>query len=360
MKKYPKVHRHGRKWRIKFSFSKQKYVITADSEQECIELYQQKIQVLQISLMPDCNPTFAEVVEDYYEQYGSHLKSYAQIYHVLQSFIRDYPFICHLPIQNITSKQMIAWRNDRLTKVKQGTVRTEMGRLSAVFNHAIHEMQVLKESPLEPIKKPKQSNPRKRRVSQMELNHLAKCCKYQLGTRPKNNLQIAVWCFIFAIKTCMRIGEILSITGATLYPTHVHLPVTKNGSSRDVPLTEDALSMLSWLNIGKLGVNEGLFGKSIKVRQISEAWIRLTKKARIHDLHFHDSRHEGISRFVHDYRLPVETLAKITGHKDLRVLLNTYYNPTVTEMLSMMQARFQTPQYPDALSQYPPDLQDKR
>lgn len=360
MKKHPKVHRHGRKWRVKFSFSKEKYVITADSEQECIELYQQKIQSLQTPLIPDCNPTFVEVADDYYEQYGSHLKSCTQIYHTLQSFIRGYPFICHIPIQNITPKQMIAWRNDRLSKVKHGTVRTEMGRLFAVFNHAIHEMQVLKENPLESIKKPKSSNPRKRRVSQMEVEHLVKCCKYQLGTRPKNNLQIAVWCFIFAIKTCMRVGEILSITRANLYPTHVHLPITKNGTSRDVPLTEDALSMLSWLNMGKLGTEEGLFGKPFKVKQVSEAWIRLTKKARIHDLHFHDSRHEGISRFVHDYRLPVETLAKITGHKDLRVLLNTYYNPTVTEMLSMMKTRFQTPQYPNLLNHYPLDPQDTK
>lgn len=55
MKKYPKVHRHGRKWRIKFSFSKQKYVITADSEQECIELYQQKIQPCRVDCVHHFN-----------------------------------------------------------------------------------------------------------------------------------------------------------------------------------------------------------------------------------------------------------------------------------------------------------------
>lgn len=355
MKKHPKVHRHGKKWRIKFSFSKQKYVISADSEQECIIQYEQKIQVLQGQRSVENVLDFVQVANAYYESQGCRLKSHAQAYHVIHSFIRDYPFIAHKAIQDITIKDMIAWRNDRTSKVKQGTVRTEMGRLSAVFEYAIHELQIIKDNPLSSIKKPKASTPRKRRVSQLEIEHLMSCCSYQLGNRPKNNLQRVIWCFMFAIKTCMRLGEILSTTRQNIHTNHIHLPETKNDTSRDVPLTDDAQTMLSWLQVDGLGMTECIFGKDIKVQQLSEAWIRFNKKARIHDLHFHDSRHEGISRFVYEYRLPVETLAKITGHKDLRVLLNTYYNPTVTEMLSMMKPRFQTPQYPNALSQYPPD-----
>ncbi|MDO7344517.1 site-specific integrase, partial [Acinetobacter baumannii] len=53
---------------------------------------------------------------------------------------------------------------------------------------------------------------------------------------------------------------------------------------------------------------------------------------------FHDTRHEAITRFVHDYRLPVEILAKITGHKTISVLVNTYYNPTASEIAKMLTA----------------------
>ncbi|MBW3030931.1 site-specific integrase, partial [Acinetobacter baumannii] len=52
----------------------------------------------------------------------------------------------------------------------------------------------------------------------------------------------------------------------------------------------------------------------------------------------HDTRHEAITRFVHDYRLPVEILAKITGHKTISVLVNTYYNPTASEIAKMLSA----------------------
>lgn len=180
MKKHPKVHRHGKRWRIKFSFSKQKYVITADSEQECIIQYEQKIQVLQGQGSVENVLDFVQVANAYYESQGCRLKSRTQTYHVIHSFIRDYPFIAHKAIQDITIKDMIAWRNDRTSKVKQGTVRTEMGRLSAVFEYAIHELQIIKDNPLSSIKKPKASTPRKRRVSQLEIEHLMSCCNYQL------------------------------------------------------------------------------------------------------------------------------------------------------------------------------------
>ena len=42
--------------------------------------------------------------------------------------------------------------------------------------------------------------------------------------------------------------------------------------------------------------------------------------------HFHDTRHEAITRMVGVRKLPVEILAKITGHKKIDVLVNTYYN----------------------------------
>lgn len=73
-----------------------------------------------------------------------------------------------------------------------------------------------------------------------------------------------------------------------------------------------------------------------KIEGIDTAFNRALKKTGIKDLQFRDTRHEAISRLVNTKRLPVEILAKITGHKKLETLLNVYYNPTADELYNSM------------------------
>ena len=56
------------------------------------------------------------------------------------------------------------------------------------------------------------------------------------------------------------------------------------------------------------------------------------RELKINDLTFHDTRHEAISRMVKNSKLRVEVLAKITGHKTINILINTYYNPDIEEL----------------------------
>ncbi len=50
-----------------------------------------------------------------------------------------------------------------------------------------------------------------------------------------------------------------------------------------------------------------------------QAWDRLCRRAVIDDLHFHDLRHEAISRFF-EKGLSVPEVALISGHRDYRML----------------------------------------
>ena len=54
------------------------------------------------------------------------------------------------------------------------------------------------------------------------------------------------------------------------------------------------------------------------------AWSRLKKKGNIKDLHFHDLRHEAISRFF-EKGLSIPEVALISGHKDVRMLFRYTY-----------------------------------
>ncbi len=49
------------------------------------------------------------------------------------------------------------------------------------------------------------------------------------------------------------------------------------------------------------------------------AWERLRRRAGITDLHFHDLRHEAISKFF-EKGLSVPEVALISGHRDYRML----------------------------------------
>jgi integrase len=51
-------------------------------------------------------------------------------------------------------------------------------------------------------------------------------------------------------------------------------------------------------------------------------------------LHFHDSRAEALTRLAR--RVDVMTLAKISGHKDLSILQNTYYRETAQEIAARL------------------------
>ncbi len=49
------------------------------------------------------------------------------------------------------------------------------------------------------------------------------------------------------------------------------------------------------------------------------AWNKLKKKRNINNLHFHDLRHEAISRFF-EKGLSIPEVALISGHNDVRML----------------------------------------
>ena len=114
----------------------------------------------------------------------------------------------------------------------------------------------------------------------------------------------------------MRRGEILGLTwdNIDLKRRTAFLPLTKNGSSREVPLSTKAVSILQQqqtrTDTHPFPVNSNAFRL---------AWDRLRSRAGINDLRFHDLRHEAISRFF-EMKLTIPEVALISGHKDVKML----------------------------------------
>jgi integrase len=123
---------------------------------------------------------------------------------------------------------------------------------------------------------------------------------------------------LFGIETGMRRGEILSLTWENVHldKRYVHLPDTKNGDSRDVPLSPAALELLREL-LRNIRADQCMFQSHYEA--LKSAWRRACDRAGINDRRFHDLRHEATSRFFAK-GLNVMEVAAITGHKDLRML----------------------------------------
>ena len=122
---------------------------------------------------------------------------------------------------------------------------------------------------------------------------------------------------VLAIETAMRRGELLDLRRAqvNLALRVVHLNQTKNGDSREVPLSRRAVLVLEELHARHQ--SERVF--PLTGNSVRSAFDRLLTRAGISDLRFHDLRHEAISRLFEKGLNPIE-VATISGHRELRML----------------------------------------
>lgn len=225
--------------------------------------------------------------------------------------------IYHVLLSNLTALDFREWVDRQTTSA--GSINRELNLLGAVLKACI-EWGWLKDSPLRGFSRPKPPPHRERRISADEIKGVLAALGYE-GRIENKNHEIAV-AFLLALETAMRKSEILGLTRERVFNHHAHLPDTKNGTKRDVPLSKEAIRLLGLLpKSGKLfsvssGTADALFRKAVK-------------RSGIVGLTFHDTRHEAITRLAR--KLDVLDLARMVGHNDPRSL-KIYYNPTPEEI----------------------------
>ncbi len=241
-----------------------------------------------------------------------------------------------LSLKGLTPMAVAAYRDTRARLVSSSTVLREINSLSAMLNHAKKEWGMAITNPVGDVRKPKPNQARNRRLEgdeearRMEaLEPMGRRANGQLlgGTR---NHWIKPMVKL-ALATAMRRGELLALEWrfVDLEKRVAHLPMTKNGFARNVPLSTAACGVLSSLP-------RSISGKvfPITADAFKRAFTRACEKARIVDLHFHDLRHEATSRMAN--RLPnVIELAAVTGHLDLK-MLQRYYHTRPEELASKL------------------------
>jgi integrase len=215
-----------------------------------------------------------------------------------------------LTLTEVTPEAVAAYRDARLASVKPATVRRELALLQHVFEVARRDWgHWIKSNPVALIRQPTVRDARDRRLRGGEWDRLvvALMACHNQSVRPVVEL---------AIHTGLRRSEILGLEWRHINWSErtAHVPLSKNGHPRTIPLTDAALAVLG--GIGHSGDGRVF---SISANAFRLAWERTKRRAGIVGLRFHDLRHEAISRFA-ELGLNVPELAVISGHRDPRML----------------------------------------
>ncbi len=252
----------------------------------------------------------------YKDRVSIHKKGYAQEKYRIDLYCR-YP-IANMPVRSITSVDIASFRDQRLSetnpktgnKLSTATVRLDLSLLSNLFSIGKVEWGICDDNPVTNVRKPKLSPGRDRRLSAREERLILRHC----ANRGAREMLVI---FQLALETAMRQGEILALRWEhiNLKNRIAHLPDTKNGSKRDVPLTLAARDIFTSQG-AKLSGRVFCYTSS----GLKSSWKSMIKQLNIDDLHFHDLRHEAISRLVERGVFDLLEIAAISGHKSLSML----------------------------------------
>lgn len=226
-----------------------------------------------------------------------------------------------LRLAEVTTEVIGQWRDARLKEVKASTINRDLALLSHVFTTARKEWKWITVSPISDLRRPEDPPPRDRLISQDEIDKI--CHSLGHSDKPEGISQRVACAFLLAIETAMRASELCELRWDDVTGSVAHLPQTKNGSKRDVPLSKRAREILATLP------RDSTTCLGLTYPQVDANFRKARDRSGIKGLVFHDTRHEAITRLAK--KLNVLELARMTGHKDIKQL-QVYYNETAAEI----------------------------
>lgn len=262
------------------------------------------------------NTTMRMALERYLNEVSSKKKGYVQERIKINQLLKNK--MADRTLASLQPKDFAKFRDDMSKTLAPSTVVKYLAIFSHLFNTAQKEWGINVANPITKIKKPTINNARSRRLIDDEESIMI----VQLA-KSRNIWIVPV--VQFALETAMRQSEILSLEWRYIRDKYALLPDTKNGASREVPLSRRAREILQSL---PKSTNGRVFDTTASA--IVQGWEHARKKAKLDDLRFHDLRHEATSRLAEKLPNLIE-LASVTGHKDLQ-MLKRYYHPRAEDL----------------------------
>lgn len=225
-------------------------------------------------------------------------------------------------LATIDSERIGQWRDWRLTgdaaagrkPVKSSTVLREANLLRNLFTIAEAEWRCIPSNPFKGVRLPDEPPPRQAIWTWPLVRRVLR------ADRGGKTLE-TIHAFHVALHTGMRLSEVLA---ARVDGRVAILPKSKTSKGTvKVPLARKGAALLTRYGPFTVGPNEasGLFST-------------LLDELLIPGLTFHDSRASALTWLSR--RLDVMTLARISRHKDLKILMDTYYRETAEQIAARL------------------------
>lgn len=221
-------------------------------------------------------------------------------------------------LSQIDSNRIGEWRDHRLETVSASTVLRQRNLLQNLFQIAVDEWKVLPVNPCKGVRFPEHNPPRHQLWTWRLIKRVLRAP--MLTDREAE----AVRAFHIALHTAMRQNEIVA---ATVVGKVAVLERDKTSGKASAPVK---------VPLARKGAE--LFAKyppfTLRADQISPIFSDLTDKLLIDGLTFHDSRASALTWLSRRY--DVMTLARISRHKNLRTLMESYYRETPEQIAARL------------------------
>lgn len=263
------------------------------------------------------NPTLADAIDKYI---SASAKAIGRTKSQVLAAIKTYD-IADRPCADIRSQDITDFATELRAKIKPQTVSNYLSHLSAVFRiarpawgyeldyQAIRDAFVVAKA----LGLTGKGGSRTRRPTLAELDRLMEHFGEVRRRRPTSNPMQAI--IAFAIFSTRRLEEITRITWADLDEAGERVlvrdmknPGEKIGNDVWVDLPPPALGIVK----AQPKVAAEIFPYSVDA--IGAAFTRAVAFLGIHDLHFHDLRHDGVSRLF-EMGLSIPRVAAVSGHR---------------------------------------------
>ena len=306
------LRKHGNKWQARiirrgYAPLSKSFTTKPDAERWARKIESQIDQGIYIDTAEAQRITIVDIIERYRLAVTPKKKGAKQEGYRLNVIKRTK--LSHLTLAKIRSADIVKFRDERLIVAAANTVKNELNTLSAIFEYARCELGLIATNPCTAVKRPTLPNGRKRRLLPGEEDALLSACR---SSRAWYLSSIV----ILALETGARLGELtkLNFKDIDLNRAVAHLRDTKNGDDRVIPLSKTALECLRAM---PRSIDGRLIGA--QTESVKQAFRAAVKRSGIVDLHFHDMRHEAVSRLF-ERGLNVMEVASISGHKTLQML----------------------------------------
>jgi integrase len=236
-------------------------------------------------------------------------------------------------VGEITPTDIGQWRDIRLGQVKPGSVIRELGLLSAIFEHARREWRYIKANPVADVRKPPEPKHREVLITRQQIYGMLKAMNYSPSKPIRTVAQAVAVCFLVALRTGMRAGELCALTWEDVFPDHCRVRGVEKGAKktgmRNVPMTSKAIRL-----INKMRLYDPLLVFGLAAQSMDAMFRKYRGRAGLSGFTFHDSRHYAATHLAK--KIHVLELCKVFGWSSTTRAL-TYFNPSMASLVERMK-----------------------